>query len=739
MNTVRKPPFPVLPAVLVTGGSVLLFGAFLGCWFTAEDFTFIYLYHRMPFLELFTEPNLKAVVVSLYRPVTDLVIYLEAHLFGGTAWPWHAVNLVVHLANTWLLFRLGRRLSGPACGTAAALLYAWHPVLPGCFSFNVGGVQVGFLTLFTLLTLDRLAAFRQEGRRRDLAWSALFLFLALGSYEWFVLPVAVFLFDLAVPAGDRRPTLLRRCLQHLPYWAGLALWLAARKAVLGTWLGGYPLPPPVLWAAYFARIPVRFLASMEEFGFNPAVRELTPEWVRITGRVLFAAVAGAGLIRGVARHGPSFLRNTVLLLLALLAASTPVALVLSHDPASARRFLLPVAFLCLFTAYAACAAPRGEAPRGPGRFLPLAGVLLLAGWWGGLCLRTVPWYLEAGNLTRKIRDEVLACMEPDRDPHAPVFLLHTPMTLSVPFRDRPGRRAVAKVFQFGLGMAFSPPFSDRKLEVYPLNPDPVLGDALVSDQRVRMVSFTGGVEAGLHIVARAGLKKIGMELGSNSPVIVWSDADIGWAAETCVSGAFWAAGQNCIGVQRIYIHRDVYDRFRDLFVERTRAYKIGNKLDEATDMGPMITETEAKRVERWVAEARDLGATVLAGGGRTGALMEPTVLENVPENATIHHDEVFGPAVNLYPVDTLDEAIAKANSVDFGLHSAGFSNDVTVCHRMAAELDSGSVIINDSTDYRLDSMPFGGVKNSGLGKEGIRFSLQEMTEPKVISWYLPGV
>ena len=267
----------------------------------------------------------------------------------------------------------------------------------------------------------------------------------------------------------------------------------------------------------------------------------------------------------------------------------------------------------------------------------------------------------------------------------------------------------------------------------------VLGDALVSDKRVRMVSFTGGLEAGEHIANRSGLKKVGMELGSNSPVIVWKDADLEWAAETCVSGAFWAAGQNCIGVQRIYIHRDVYEQFRDDFVARTQAYTIGDKLDEATDMGPMITEAEAERVERWVAEAVELGATVLTGGSRTGALMEPTVLENVPENATIHHDEVFGPAVNLYPIDTLDEAIAKANSVDFGLHSAGFSNDLTICHRMAEGLDSGSVIINDSTDYRLDSMPFGGVKSSGLGKEGIRFSLAEMTEPKVVCWYLPGL
>jgi len=265
----------------------------------------------------------------------------------------------------------------------------------------------------------------------------------------------------------------------------------------------------------------------------------------------------------------------------------------------------------------------------------------------------------------------------------------------------------------------------------------VLGDALVSDERVRMVSFTGGLEAGKHITTVAGLKKIGMELGSNSPVVVWKDADIEWAAETCVSGAFWAAGQNCIGVQRIFIHREVYDRFRDLFVARTRAYRIGDKLDDATDMGPMITEAEAERVERWIAEAVDKGATIAAGGSRRGTLVEPTVLENVPPDATIRREEVFGPTVNLYPFDDLDDAIEQANSADYGLHAAGFARDCEVCFRLIEGLDAGSVLINDSTDYRLDSMPFGGIKGSGLGREGVKFSLQEMTEPKVVCWYLP--
>jgi len=266
-----------------------------------------------------------------------------------------------------------------------------------------------------------------------------------------------------------------------------------------------------------------------------------------------------------------------------------------------------------------------------------------------------------------------------------------------------------------------------------------IGDQLVKDERARMISFTGGVEAGKRIAQFAGIKKMGMELGSDSPVIVWKDTDIEWAVESCVSGAFWAAGQNCIGVQRIYIHSGIYEEFRDKFVERTSKYRIGDKLKEETDMGPMITEAEAERVESWVNEAVGKGAKVLTGGNRQGALYDPTVLENVPESAAVHCDEVFGPTVNLYPVEELNEAIQKANSLPFGLHAAIFTKDVDVAFKAAYELDCGGVMINDSTDYRLDSMPFGGVKYSGLGREGIKFALQEMTEPKVICFYLPEI
>jgi glyceraldehyde-3-phosphate dehydrogenase (NADP+) len=264
-----------------------------------------------------------------------------------------------------------------------------------------------------------------------------------------------------------------------------------------------------------------------------------------------------------------------------------------------------------------------------------------------------------------------------------------------------------------------------------------IGDTLVQDKRVRMVSFTGGTEAGERISKLAGIKKIGMELGSNSPVIVLGDCDMSEAVESCVSGAFWACGQNCIGVQRIYIEEPIYKKFVEKFVERTKKYKVGPKLEEDCDMGPMIAEGEAERVERWIREAVEKGAKVACGGKRKGTVVDPTVLTDVPETATIHHQEVFGPVVNLYPVKTLEEAITKSNSLNYGLHAAIFTRDVNKAFKAAYELDCGGVMINDSTDYRLDSMPFGGVKYSGLGREGLKFSLLEMTEPKVISFYLP--
>jgi glyceraldehyde-3-phosphate dehydrogenase (NADP+) len=263
-----------------------------------------------------------------------------------------------------------------------------------------------------------------------------------------------------------------------------------------------------------------------------------------------------------------------------------------------------------------------------------------------------------------------------------------------------------------------------------------IADYLVTDPRVRMISFTGGTEAGLEIVRKAGLKKIGLELGSNSPVIVMDDADLEKAVELSVSGAFWAVGQNCIGVQRIYIHEAVYDEFETRFVARTKKMKVGFQLDEDTDMGPVITEGEAARVEEWIKEAVAMGAEVLAGGKRRGTLVEPTVFRSLPEAAKLNCEEVFGPVVNLYKVFSLDEAIRLANNVKYGLHAAIFTRSLASAFKAIRELEVGGVIVNDSTDYRIDMMPFGGVKWSGLGREGIKFALLEMTEPKVVCFNL---
>jgi glyceraldehyde-3-phosphate dehydrogenase (NADP+) len=260
----------------------------------------------------------------------------------------------------------------------------------------------------------------------------------------------------------------------------------------------------------------------------------------------------------------------------------------------------------------------------------------------------------------------------------------------------------------------------------------VIGDALVSDRRVRMVTFTGGVETGEHITRIAGLKKLAMELGSNSPVIVNDDAVFERAIPAIAAGAFTQAGENCLGVQRVLVLSSVYDRFREGFVAHVRRLKAGASIDEDTDVCAMITEAQAMRVEEWVREAETAGARVLTGGQRRGALMEPTVLEEVPRGVRADCQEVYGPVVSLYRVASLEEAIDRANDVDYGLHAAIFTERLRDAFAAVRGLDVGAVIVNDSTDYRLDVMPFGGTKSSGIGREGVRFSVMEMTQPRVV-------
>jgi len=264
----------------------------------------------------------------------------------------------------------------------------------------------------------------------------------------------------------------------------------------------------------------------------------------------------------------------------------------------------------------------------------------------------------------------------------------------------------------------------------------IIGDVLVSDPRVNMVSFTGGSSVGNRILAQTGLKKIAMELGSNCPAVILADADIEHALDATVSGAFWAAGQNCLHVQRIYIQDELYAQFSQAFVKRAQTILMGDKLQEDTEMGPMINEKAALKVEFLVNDALSKGATLLCGGNRKGAFYQPTVLADVSNDCLIAKEEVFGPVTLLYRFDDIEEAIAMANDVDYGLQAGVFTRDLDLAFKVADSLECGGVMINDSSDYRIDAMPFGGVKGSGLGREGVMSTINEMTAAKTYCFNL---
>ncbi|HTD05826.1 aldehyde dehydrogenase family protein [Undibacterium sp.] len=259
-----------------------------------------------------------------------------------------------------------------------------------------------------------------------------------------------------------------------------------------------------------------------------------------------------------------------------------------------------------------------------------------------------------------------------------------------------------------------------------------LGEALVSSRDVRMISFTGGFATGEKIAKSAGLKKLAMDLGGNAPVIVLGDCNLEDAVESCLSGAFWAAGQNCIGTQRILIQSSIYEEFKRRFVAGTKALKVGNPALPDTDVGPMITVQSAARAKTVVDEAIDQGAKLLCGNTQEGALYTPTVLEEVNFDCNLWQQEVFSPVVVLQRIETLDDALLLANSPEYSLHAGIFTNDLHAALKAADKLEAGGVMINDSSDYRLDAMPFGGFKYGSLGREGVRFAYEEMTQPKVV-------
>jgi glyceraldehyde-3-phosphate dehydrogenase (NADP+) len=312
---------------------------------------------------------------------------------------------------------------------------------------------------------------------------------------------------------------------------------------------------------------------------------------------------------------------------------------------------------------------------------------------------------------------------------APAMAVGAPIVLKVPSAAPLTMLAVARLIEEAGALPGS-------VSVMPMSRQ--LGDRMVTDERFKVLSFTGSPAVGWDMKARAGKKKVVLELGGNAGAIVDASADVAWAAQRCAAGAFKYAGQTCISVQRIFVHEQVWGEFTDQFVSRAAALRVGDPADPATDLGPMIDEAAAARIEDWVASAVADGGRILLGGQRDGATYPPTVLVDVPDTARVCRDEAFAPVAVLSAVADFDEAIARVNDSDFGLQAGVFTSDVWNSWRAFERLEVGGVVLNDSPTYRVDHMPYGGVKDSGLGREGIRYAMEDMTELRLFVVAMPS-
>src|ERR1700691_3490170 len=271
---------------------------------------------------------------------------------------------------------------------------------------------------------------------------------------------------------------------------------------------------------------------------------------------------------------------------------------------------------------------------------------------------------------------------------------------------------------------------DGGLNVLPLSSEDA--SLLVTDERIKLISFTGSVPVGWDIKRRAGKKKVALELGGNAGAIVHTDADIAYAADRCVTGGFGYAGQTCISVQRILVEQSVYGKFTDLLVEGVKKLKTGDPMEESTDVGPLIRESDAVRVTNWIDDAVHSGARLLCGGGRKGSIVNPTVLTGTKPDMKVNCQEIFGPVVTVEPYQNFDEALRRINNSNYGLQAGLFTRDVKLLFQAYDELEVVALIAGDVPSFRIDQMPYGGVKDSGLGREGLRYAIEEMTEPKLL-------
>jgi len=260
-----------------------------------------------------------------------------------------------------------------------------------------------------------------------------------------------------------------------------------------------------------------------------------------------------------------------------------------------------------------------------------------------------------------------------------------------------------------------------------------VGEWLVTDERVDKITFTGSPDVGRHILSVAGIKKVTLELGNTSPVVVAPDADLDFVAKRCAVGAFYNSGQVCISVQRIYSEKQVYEPFSEKFVKATEAMVVGDPLDERVDVGPMIDSKEVDRVEGWVREAQTSGAKVLTGGKRDGTVYYPTILSNVDDEMKVISEEVFAPVASIISSDDFESALRQANDTKFGLQVGVFTKDIDRVFKAVRRLNFGGVIINDTPSFRADHMPYGGNRQSGLGREGVKFAMEDMTNIQMVA------
>ncbi len=267
---------------------------------------------------------------------------------------------------------------------------------------------------------------------------------------------------------------------------------------------------------------------------------------------------------------------------------------------------------------------------------------------------------------------------------------------------------------------------------------PALAEKMAKDERFKLLTFTGSPVVGWHLKGIAGKKKVALELGGNAGVIVHSDADLEYAATRIALGGFGYSGQTCISVQRVLVHQPVYEKFKAIFIEKVKALKTGDPLDESTDVGPVISKGDMERLNEWVDEAVRGGAKIICGGGSEGAvsegavsegsIMQPTVLESATPEMKVNCLEVFGPIVTVAPYEDIYQAIGQIDASEYGLQAGLFTNDLKAAFAAWERLEVGGVIIGDVPTFRIDHMPYGGVKSSGLGREGIKYAIEEMTE-----------